>query len=279
MSAALNGSFEGFGLAGVLRLLAGARVTGRLEAVTGEPTDPLATAPADASLGYVALDRGRVVGAGLSAALGGAVGLGALEALTLFASAARLKFRAGTPESERSVSSTEAETLLGYLDRLEAMARAVGIAGLTPTAVPRKIPVCPAAADDGAPPAHGPAGIDGVDGVDGVDGNERVVLERGALNTLLYVDGVRSVADILSLRETADALIELASLAEMRLVQFDAVAPAGAAAPHSPTPDASGGWRAELHYWSRSGTLAAAAGALLALTAWRESPPPLIPGA
>jgi hypothetical protein len=137
--------------------------------------------------GEIALERGQVV----AASFGTERGLPALEALALGLRAGRFAFVEGAVPAERTVAVPQDE-LDALLDRAAAVPGALS----SPAAVPRL-----AARPDDGPAATKP-----------------LALTRGAVQTLLAVDGRRTVADLAAGRGLAATVRHLAILAEAGLV-------------------------------------------------------------
>ena len=164
--------------------------------------------------GEVVYDRGEVVGA----AMGAERGLAALDAIALALPEGEFAFvdapPGSPPEGGREVSLSP-PALQARLDELLGQPAAGADILLTPATVPSVVQ------GEGALGPALPAG--------------QVALTRGAIQTLLAVDGKRTVAEIAAGRGLAETIKDLQSLVRQGLI---AVPPAPAEAPPAEAPPA-----------------------------------------
>lgn len=179
----LSGSLAAVGLRAIVGFLAGLGKSGTLRLSH------------DRWWGEVILDRGEVVGA----AFGAEQGLAALDAIALAFPVGTFNF-VDAPAGSVPVAARNVDLPAPALQaRLEEMLGGRGDApalGFTLAAVPQVVLGDPGASD--AP--------------------EKVALSRGAIQTLLAVDGRRSVADVAAGRGYAETIRDLQTLARQGLV-------------------------------------------------------------
>jgi hypothetical protein len=137
-------------------------------------------------------------GAIVSATLGSRKGLSALDALVQALPGASFLFDTDTRWAEEPTIHLTQDAVLAHLDELVAHG-GPGLPSLD--AVPRLVPQ-----DDDAA------------------AEETVPLDRGTVQTLLAVDGVRTVREIIAARGSFEALWQVANLAEVGLVRLPAAA-------------------------------------------------------
>lgn len=201
----LSGTFEGVGLPAIVRFLSGLKKTGCLSIAY------------DNWRGHVFFDLGRVTGA----SLGSRQGLTALDALVQALPSASFAFEATSRVGGEATISLSAEALQAHLDEL-VVQTANGTFRLPSfEAVPALVPQ------------------------EHLEGEgEPLPFDRGMLQTLLVVDGKRTVRQIVAQRGSVDALWQLGNLAEVGLVALSStraktapqvIAPsAGASSPVAP---------------------------------------------
>ena len=179
----LSGTLEGVGLPAIVRFLAGLHKTGALR-VTNQDWH-----------GDVFFDAGRVI----SAQLGSRQGLTALDALVQALPGGAFVFdvEAKAPETPNVELSHEA--LLAHLEDLATRTASGGPVLPSLESVPRLTPQIEDATDE-----------------------DTVPLDRGTLQTLLQIDGHRTVREIIGVRGSFDALWQIANLAEVGLVSITA---------------------------------------------------------
>jgi hypothetical protein len=180
----------------------------------------------------VDFDRGHAV----AASFGDARGLPALEALVLALPTGRFHFyeTAIAPEM-RNIAATP-ETTHAFLERLLGLHRSLGMPECLLEAIPQ--------ITESASASHA---------------NGHLVLDRQLFRTLVVIDGKRTVEEIVNVRQTAEAIVEIAALREQGLVQFRL------AEQH-----VMRSVRSEARYWLRTASLAALASLLVAATYWQE---------
>jgi hypothetical protein len=180
----LSGTLDGVGLPAIVRFLTGLRKTGCLRIVHNEWR------------GEIFFDQGQVTGATLASRHG----LTALDALVQALPGGDFTFDgavSGTASREASISLSS-DALQGHLDDLASSA------------------------------TNGTARLPSFDWVAAVDDSssssteETVPLDRGTLQTLLAVDGRRTVEEIVKQRGSLDVLWQLAHLVEVGLVSVGA---------------------------------------------------------
>lgn len=180
----MSGALDGLGLPAIVRFLTGLRKTGWLRVVH------------DDWRGELFFEDGRVV----SAALGSRKGISAIEALVQSLPEGQFTFTSAGPDTlppdDRNVDLTS-EQLQARLDDLAARA-ARGAPSL-----PSLLAVPVLVAHEETP-----------------DAADQLRLDRGTLQTLLAVDGHRTVRDIVSARSSFEALWQLAALANMGVVRL-----------------------------------------------------------
>ena len=187
----LSGMLGGVGLPAIVRFLSGLQKTGRLHLSQ------------DVWSGEVHFLAGEVTGA----TLGSRTGLTALDGMVEMFPEAAFEFDSGAPgdsASERTIQLSRDE-LQQHLDATAARLANGGRRLPRPEAVPGQT-----AGDTG--------------------GEEPLPLDRGTLQTLLAVDGQRSVRDIVAMRHTIESVWHLASLADVGLIHFNGTASSGAPA-------------------------------------------------
>ena len=205
----LSGTLDGVGLAAILRFLTGLNKTGCLGVAHGDWR------------GEVFFEGGRVIGA----SLGSCTGLPALDALVQALPTGTFEFDSSWRPDTGSTIHMSREDLALRLDELES-------AGARSRPRLPSMDLVPAlVAEDGT--------VGGHEGAPG--GEEALALDRGTLQTLLAVDGRRSVRAIVAERGSLDALWQLGHLMEVGLVRSTSPAAAPevtpAAAPdESPSP-------------------------------------------
>ena len=177
----LSGTLEGVGLPAMVRFLSGLNKTGCLHIVHQDWR------------GAVFFDRGRV----RSASLGAKTGLAALDALVQALPGGTFTFESDAqPPSEPNLHLSQA-TLQAHLDELAAKT-ANGTATLPSLdAIPHVVAQDEAARTD-----------------------DPVPLDRGTLQTLLAIDGLRPVHEIVAQRGTLDSLWQIGNLAELGLIRL-----------------------------------------------------------
>ena len=208
----LSGTLDGVGLAAILRFLTGLNKTGCLGVAHGDWR------------GEVFFEGGRVIGA----SLGSCTGLPALDALVQALPTGTFEFDPSWRPDTGSTIQMSREDLALRLDELES-------AGARSRPRLPSIDLVPAlVAEDGTAGGH--------EGAPG--GQEALVLDRGTLQTLLAVDGRRSVRAIVAERGSLDALWQLGHLMEVGLVRVTSPAAAPdvspAAAPEVSSSPATG---------------------------------------
>lgn len=220
MAVTFSGSFTGLTLAAMFASLYAWGWSGRLSVYRDE------------WCGEVDFDRGQVV----AASLGDAHGLLALEALALALPTSRFTFREGgaAPEA-RNITATP-PMLYAFLERLEALRRSTQMPDSLLHAVPH---VC----DTPCLP----------------DAQSTATASPSALRTLAAVNGQRTVEEIVAVRRTAEAIVDVASLLEAGLIEF------------RPERHILRVVLTELRYWRRTAGLAIIAGVVAAATRWHES--------
>src|SRR5918912_3149194 len=177
----LNGALDGLGLPAIVRFLASLRMTGWLRIVHEDWH------------GELFFEAGRVV----AASFGNRTGLPAIEALIQALPEGQFTFTtasAGPAAEQRNVDLTSDE-LLAHLDELvQAVQTAPSLPPLTavPVVVPQE---------------------------DGGDA-DNLRLDRGTLQTLLAVDGHRTVREIVTARGSFEALWQLGSLARLGVIEL-----------------------------------------------------------
>ena len=178
----LSGILEGVGLPAIARFLAALKKTGCLQ--LGDQ---------DWHADIFFRD-----GAITTAALGSRTGLAALEAMVEVFPGAQFNFdsQLGLDAPHEGHIELSQDEVLGHLD--EAVARV--------QRGERRLPSL-----DAVPAATAP---------DTAGAEDAVPLDRGTLQTLLAVDGERTVREIVSQRETFDALWQLAHLADLGLIDL-----------------------------------------------------------
>lgn len=195
----LSGSLEAVGLRAIVGFLAGLGKSGTLRLAH------------DRWWGEVIIDRGEVVGA----AFGAEQGLAALDAIALAFPVGTFNFvdapPGSVPVAERNVD-LPAPALLARLEETLGGRGASPALGFTLAAVPQVV-----LGDPGASAAP-----------------EKVALSRGAIQTLLAVDGRRSVADVAAGRGYAETIRDLQTLARQGLITLPVDLPERSA-PETPT--------------------------------------------
>ena len=177
----LSGTLEGVGLPAILRFLTGLKKTGCLHVTHGDWH------------GEIFFEDGRVIGA----SLGSRTGLAAVDALVQALPTGAFEFDSSwRPETGSTIQMSQAvfEAHLNELDSRGARTN------------PRLPPV------DAVPTL--------VAEQESADSDEPVSLDRGTLQTLLAVDGQRTVRAIVAQRGTFDALWQLGHLIESDLVRL-----------------------------------------------------------
>jgi Domain of unknown function (DUF4388) len=195
MTDELSGFLEGVGLPAIVRFLSGLKKTGWLELDDGEWQ------------GKVAFDQGEIT----DAALGSRTGLTALEGMVEVLPGAHFAFDSNArPVGEPTIRLSQ-DSVLARLDEVQARCARGDRRLPSPQAVPSVT-----ASGDG-------------------NSEDPLPLDRASLQTLLIVDGKRSVRQIVAERGSFDALWQLASLAEVGLISLSPVsAPATPTTPAAP---------------------------------------------
>ncbi len=178
----LSGMLGGVGLPAIVRFLAGLRKSGCLRLAHDDWT------------GEVHFESGEVT----DAMLGSRRGLAALDGMVEMFPEAAFTFDSATPgdtAAERTIRLSTDE-LQQHIDATAARAASGGRRLPRADAVPTQT-----ASDNG--------------------GEEPLPLDRGTLQTLLAVDGQRSVREIVSMRHSIESVWHLASLADVGLVHFN----------------------------------------------------------
>ncbi|MBV9602778.1 MAG: DUF4388 domain-containing protein [Chloroflexi bacterium] len=178
----LSGMLAGVGLPAMVRFLTGVKKTGRLRLAQDEWS------------GDVFFSAGAVTHATLESR----TGLGALDGMLELFPEASFSFDSSASDAtaqERTIQLNNAE-LLAYLD--SAADRAAHASRRLPRA-------------DAVPSQVASEGV----------GDDPLPLDRGTLQTLLAVDGQRSVREIVAMRRSVETLWHLASLGEVGLITFD----------------------------------------------------------
>ena len=190
MMTEFSGTLEGVGLPAILRFLTGLKKTGCLRVRHGDWH------------GEIFFEDGRVIGA----SLGSRTGLAALDALVQALPAGAFEFDASwRPESEPTIQMSQ-QVFEAHLNELELHGAQTS---------PRLPPV------DAVPTLIAEQALASAD--------EPVSLDRGTLQTLLAVDGQRTVRAIVAERGSFDALWQLAQLIDAGLVRLAATAREGTA--------------------------------------------------
>jgi Domain of unknown function (DUF4388) len=185
-----SGTLEGVGLPAILRFLTGLKKTGCLRVTHGDWH------------GEIFFEDGRVIGA----SLGSRVGLAALDALVQALPTGAFEFDASwRPESGPTIQMSQ-QVFEAHLNELELHGAQTS---------PRLPPV------DAVPTLVAEQDLANTD--------EPVSLDRGTLQTLLAVDGQRTVRAIVTQRGSFDALWQLAQLIDVGLVRLAATAREGSA--------------------------------------------------
>jgi hypothetical protein len=177
----LNGQLAGVGLPAIIRFLSGLEKTGCLRLSQDDWS------------GEVVFAAGEVA----DARLGSRSGLAALDGMLEMFPEATFTFASpssGDRPVERTIQVSK-DALLAHLDERAARLATAGRRLPRPNAVPHQ-------AADGS-------------------GEEPLPLDRGTLQTLLAVDGQRSVRDIVDMRQSMEPVWHLASLAEVGLISFN----------------------------------------------------------
>jgi Domain of unknown function (DUF4388) len=177
----LNGALDGLGLPAIVRFLSGLGITGWLRLTH------------DGWHGELFFEAGRVV----AASFGNRKGLPAIEALIQALPEGQFTFtatRAGPPLAERTVDLTPDQLLAS----LEELGQAAHNARSVPSLL--AIPILVAQADGGEA--------------------DQLRLDRGTLQTLLAVDGQRSVREIVNARGSFEALWQLGALAQLGIIEL-----------------------------------------------------------
>ncbi|HEV7663444.1 MAG TPA: DUF4388 domain-containing protein [Chloroflexota bacterium] len=187
----LSGTLQGVGLPAIVHFLGGLKKTGCLH-ITHENLR-----------GDVFFDRGLVSGANL----GSRRGLSALDGLVESMPEGSFSFESDTVEANGPSIDLSPAALEAHLDELTSRA-ANGTPHLPPfDAIPNVVQQGSDAAEEPLP------------------------LDRGTLQTLLAVDGQRTVREVVAQRATLEALWQLATLAELGLIALSRSTGPGAAAP------------------------------------------------
>jgi hypothetical protein len=177
----LSGTLGGVGLPAIVRFLGGLQKTGRLRLSQDDWT------------GEICFESGAVT----HAVLGSRKGVPALDGMLELFPEAAFAFESGTPgdgSAERTVVM-QSEELQKHLDATAARVASGGRCLPHPDVVPAQT------ANDN-------------------EGEEPLPLDRGTLQTLLAVDGHRTVREIVAMRRSIESVWHLASLADVGLVQF-----------------------------------------------------------
>jgi hypothetical protein len=244
----LRGSLRGIGLPQLIRFLSGLQASGCLRITC------------DQWAGDLCFADGQVV----SASFGRERGRAAIVAIVLALPRGRFIFGDAAAPEDRNVQIA-ADELQDYIDQLAVEHASLAEVPLAPSAIPRAIV-----------PANAPTVSSA--------GDEKVVLGRSAMRTLLAIDGRRTIAELGGEDHLVPTLHDLTTLLAQDLVCIDAppattvpqVAPAPQGEParsaaDQPTPsDAAQPDESTLRYWLRPIILALVALALLGVT-WRCS--------
>jgi hypothetical protein len=193
----LSGTLEGVGLPAIVRFLSGLKKTGCLHIAHNDWR------------GDIFFDLGRVIGA----SLGSRQGVSALDALVQALPGGSFTFDVAARPAAETTILLSTEALQAHLDDL-AVQTANGTSKLPSfDAVPNVVAQNSSSA-----------------------GDEPLPLDRGTLQTLLAVDGQRSVQAIVAQRGSLDALWQIANLVEVGLLELSAnAAPAAAEVPVAET--------------------------------------------
>jgi hypothetical protein len=244
----LSGSLRGIGLPQLIRFLSGLQASGCLRITC------------DQWAGDLCFADGEVV----SASFGKERGRAAIVAIVLALPRGRFTFGDAAAPEDRNVQIAP-DDLQDYIDQLSVEHASLADVPLAPSAVPRAVV-----------PANAPTVSSA--------GDEKVVLGRSAMRTLLAIDGRRTIAEIAGEDRLVPTLHDLTTLLAQDLVCIDAPpaaaapqlapAPQGEPAPAAdaqPTPsDEAQPEDSALRYWLRPIILALVALALLGVT-WRCS--------
>ncbi|MDQ6670808.1 MAG: DUF4388 domain-containing protein, partial [Chloroflexota bacterium] len=193
----LSGTLAGVGLPAIVRFLSGLKKTGCLRVIDGEWH------------GEIVFEAGQVT----DVSFGSRSGLDALDALVQVLPSASFSFDTSPRASTASAIEPSPEALQVRLDELVAR-----IANGTPSfpsvgAVPTLVVQAESAATE-----------------------DPVPLDRGTLQTLVAVDGHRTVREIVAQRGSFDALWQLGALGEAGLVRLGPSSQDGRAAASAGTP-------------------------------------------
>jgi Domain of unknown function (DUF4388) len=188
----LSGTLEGMGLPAIVRFVSGLRKTGCLR-ITHQDWS-----------GELVFESGQLV----SATLGSRKGISALDALVQALPGASFVFDDTAHLSGEANLHLGQQELQTHLDELAERSAHGGPTLPSLDAVPRVVPQDDEAAAE-----------------------ETVPLDRGTLQTLLAVDGRRTVRDIISFRGSFEALWHIANLTEVGLVRLPQDEPLASAPP------------------------------------------------
>jgi hypothetical protein len=177
----LSGTLEGMGLPAIVRFVAGLRKTGCLRITHHDWS------------GELVFESGQLV----SATLGSRKGMSALDALVQALPGASFVFDDTAQLSGEANLHLGQEELQAHLDELAERSAHGGPTLPSLDAVPRVVPQDDASTAD-----------------------ETVPLDRGTVQTLLAVDGRRTVRDIITFRGSFEALWHIANLAQVGLVRL-----------------------------------------------------------
>jgi Domain of unknown function (DUF4388) len=178
----LNGTLEGVGLPAVVRFLSGLKKTGCLHVSDGDWR------------GEIFFEAGQVT----SASLGTRQGLWALGALVQALPDGSFAFESDAVRTGDATISLSSDALLAYLDEV-------------PSQTANGAPVLPSL--DAIPVL--------IEQDDSRTTEQPLPLDRATLQTLLAVDGQRSVREIVAQRGSFDALWQVGSLAEVGLIRLE----------------------------------------------------------
>lgn len=186
----LRGSLEGIGLPPMVHFLAGLHKSGCLHASHHHWT------------GEVYFESGQVV----AASFGAARGVAALEEMVLVLTSGHFTFSNDVPPPEEQNIHLATEELQAHLDGLVAQHANLPQIISSTEAVPRLVEPIDQENRSGRPDQPGKAG--------------EIVLDRSTLQTLLAVDGRRTVEEI-ARDHPAQTVKELATLMELGLIRVD----------------------------------------------------------
>jgi hypothetical protein len=178
----LSGTLEGVGLPAIVRFLVGLRKTGALRISHQDWR------------GGIYFVNGRAT----CAQLGSRGGLQALDALVQALPGASFAFDPNAAGPENGNIDLSREALLAHLDELAAATASGGPVLPSLDSVPRVVPQHEAGSE-----------------------HDTVPLDRGTLQTLLAIDGVRTVRELIAVRGSFEALWQVANLCDAGLVRLN----------------------------------------------------------